>query len=91
MLQSECCYLETIFENIILKQCDEYNKDWLDIEDDYKNYIKFYLISDKILSNIKITDYKSVLDELNLRIPKYKIIYCNSITKSIDYSNIKIT
>lgn len=32
-----------------------------------------------------------MLDELNSRIPKFKIIYCNSIIKSIDYSNVKIT
>ena len=90
-LHSECCYTITEYDSKIIKECGEYNQDIINIENDYKKYMKLDFITKKLLKEKNITDYNAVVAELNSAIPKSKKIYCKSFTKFIDYSDIKIT
>ncbi len=91
LLQSKCCYTITEYKSKIIKKCEEYDKDFINLEYDYKKYLKLDLIVKKLLEEENITDYNSVIKDLNSEIPKSKKIYCNSLTKYIDYSDVKIT
>ena len=91
LLNSQCCFTETIYETKVTKECIEFSRDTLEFEEDMKNYIKFYLIVEKITEEDKITDDTLIISQLNLEIPKMKKISCNSNIKSIDYSKKKIT
>ena len=90
-LHSECCYTVTEYDSKVIKECGEYNQDIINLEYDYKKYMKLDLINKKLLKEKNITDYNVIIAELNSEIPKSKTIYCKSFTKSIDYSTIKIT
>jgi len=90
-LHSECCYTITEYDSKTIKECGEYNQDIINLEYDYKKYMKLDLINKKLLKEKNITDYNAAVVELNSAIPKNKTIYCKSFTKFIDYSDIKIT
>ena len=85
----QCCYIETKYESKIEKECFRYDSESLKIEEDYYNYMKFDFIFN--ISNKNISNYDSIMKEFASNIPKYKAIKCNTYTKIIDYSKIKIT
>ena len=85
----QCCYIETKYDSKIEKECAEFDSELLKIEEDFYTYIKFdffYNISVKNISN-----YDSIMKEFSSNIPKSKSIKCNTYTKIIDNSRIKLT
>ena len=85
------CFVETIFDSKVNKECYEFGEESLEIEQDIKDYIKFNLSIPKIITADKIIDNNIIISEINSQIPILKKIYCNSMTKWINYSNKKIT
>ena len=85
----QCCYIETKYDSKIEKECVEFDSELLKIEEDFYSYIKFdffYNISVKNISN-----YDSIMKEFSSNIPNSKSIKCNTYTKIIDNSRIKLT
>ena len=54
LLDYQCCFVETIFDSKVNKECYEYDEESLEIEQDMKNYIKFNLILPKLITVDKI-------------------------------------
>ena len=85
----QCCYIETKYESRIERECSEFDSESLKIEEDYYKYIKYDLIYNNFIKNI--SNYDLILKEFSSIVPIYKEIKCNTYTKIIDYSKIKLT
>ena len=85
----QCCYMETKYDSKIEKACALFNSESIKIEEDYYNYMKFDLIYN--ISGKNISNYDSIIKDFSSKVPIYKLIYCNTFTKNIDYSKIKLT
>ena len=102
LLNSECCYIESVFDDGGLsKKCEEYDPklaNYEGYEQDELNLLKNLVIEDyfsKFKTNNDIPPDNTVLEELNKIIDNYndytKKIKCKTFTKEIDYSSIKYT
>ena len=85
----QCCYMETKYDSRIEKVCVLFSSESLKLEEDYINYMKFDFIFNNLEKNI--SNYDSIIKEFSSEIPIYKVIKCNTYTKNIDYSKIKLT